>query len=61
MSIFVNCQAVSFYLHAEFGLGCVASLAIIRVIHNQGNTGREGEGIVGQNIVVLVIKHSARC
>ena len=49
-------------LHAGFGLGCVASLANIRVIHNQGNTGREreGEGIVSQNVTVPVINHLAR-
>jgi len=34
VSIFVNCQAVSFSLHVW--LGFVASLAIIRVIHNYG-------------------------
>ena len=44
VSIFVNCQAVSLYLHAGFVLGYVASLAIIWVIHKQGNTGRVGGG-----------------
>jgi len=34
-SIFVNCQAVSFPLYAWFGV-CMASLAIILVIHNYG-------------------------